>query len=231
MFNIMLQIRGLPGLWFAFYTPLGLFLALESEYWPALSPVVCFLPYLAILNLILLYCCRRGPDGRERLWTRLLFAFIPAISATTVMIYFRPNFNVIGSLKLNYIFNMMYATAVFGFWLPRDEVYTCDEAKNYYEEYKYYLWPAIFLTVVSFASGVWTATLNAARDGALKLTVEDFSFLAYIGLGFGSGALCVYSHVDTCRRRYLELSKLDQLRLLTQKIQFTIQQLYQRKFI
>ena len=212
-------IRRFPGIWFALYIPIGIALILASHDMPFLLNVraVWVGTILGLVNFILLFLCRRKADGQEHPWTRWLFIFVPAASAATLLFFFRSDFDNLGAIKLNYIFNMMYAGAAFGFWLPADEARTGEEARIYYEEYRTYLWPAIFLTVVSFVSGVWMATLREMpQPGALA--VMDFLFLTYIGLGFGSSIPCLYSHINGFRSNYLSDLQLQRLCQLHQKL-------------
>jgi hypothetical protein len=129
--------RGLPGLWFALYTPAGIAMVLVSHYSPRINQAVWTVLILGAVNAALLWFCRRRTNGSERPKTRTVFIFGPAAFAAASMMIFKSDFDGLNSpVKLNYIFNMMYAAAAFGFWLPVNEVKTREEAKIYYEEYK-----------------------------------------------------------------------------------------------
>ncbi len=144
-------IRSLPGLWFAFYLPIGITFLTYSQV-PGLE-IVGYVFVMVVCNLVLLYMLQRKA-GRERAVSRTLFAFAPSVVLLLLTFFRRDNFAMLGAEKLDYLFNMIYAVGVFGFWLPCDEAGDENTAEIYYQEYKNYLWPSVFLTTTALVVGI-----------------------------------------------------------------------------
>lgn len=194
-------MHGVKSIWFAAYTPAGIAWVLASN-GQTLRFAIISAVSLILVNVLILLLFQKETNGRELRGTRYAFCFLPPVIAAVPIMIWKDDFRI-HYVQLNYVFNMIYAGALFGFWLPCDRV-PDEDAKTYYEEYRQYLWPAIFLTVVSFVSGVWGSTLPRDRPSTDAPKVEDFLFLTYLGLGFGSSIPLVFSHINTFRLQMLD---------------------------
>src|SRR5207244_6609404 len=107
--------------------------------------------------------------------------------------------------RLNFVFNLIYAQAMLGFWLPCDDPDPTNDdnvASELYEEWRGYLWPSLFLFVISFVSGVWqiTMSLNTEKGKVspayTPLNVKDFVMLTYLGLSFALSPVLVFTRIE-----------------------------------